>query len=161
MKKECTPDEARVKAEAYCAATEHCKDEVLRKLEQWGAPADAYESIIQHLEEENYLDEQRYAIAFVRDKYRFNQWGRMKIAQALKLKHVPSSCISKAMQEIDEEEYGAILASLLRKKRQGIKANNEYERNGKLIRFAVGHGYEMDEILRCIQQMGFDDGDME
>lgn len=161
MKKECTPDEARVKAEAYCAVTEHCKDEVLRKLEQWGAPADAYESIIQHLEEENFLDEQRYAIAFVRDKYRFNQWGKMKISQALKLKHVPSSCISKAMQEIDEEEYGAILASLLRKKRQGIKANNEYERNGKLIRFAVGHGYEMDEILRCIQQMGFDDGDME
>lgn len=161
MKKECTPDEARVKAEAYCAATEHCKDEVLRKLEQWGAPADAYESIIQHLEEGNFLDEQRYAIAFVRDKYRFNQWGKMKITQALKLKHVSSSCISKAMQDIDEEEYGAILVSLLRKKRQGIKANNEYERNGKLIRFAVGHGYEMDEILRCIQQMGFDDGDME
>lgn len=161
MKKECTSDEARVKAEAYCAVSEHCKDEVFRKLEQWGAPADSFEPIIQHLEEENYLDEQRYAIAFVRDKYRFNQWGKMKISQALKLKHVPSGCISRAMQEIDEEEYRVILASLLRKKRQGIKANNEYERNGKLIRFAIGHGYEMDEILRCIQQMGFDDGDME
>lgn len=161
MKKECTSDEARVKAEAYCAVSEHCKDEVFRKLEQWGAPADSFEPIILHLEEENYLDEQRYAIAFVRDKYRFNQWGKMKISQALKLKHVPSDCISRAMQEIDEEEYRVILASLLRKKRQGIKANNEYERNGKLIRFAIGHGYEMDEILRCIQQMGFDDGDME
>lgn len=161
MRKECTADEARVKAEAYCSVSEHCKDDVLRKLEQWGAPAGSYEPIVEHLEKEKYLDEERYACAFVRDKYRFNQWGRVKIAQALKLKHVPSRYISMAMQEIDEGEYKDILVSLLRKKHQGIKANNEYERNGKLIRFAVGHGYEMEEVLQCIRQMGYDDGDLE
>lgn len=161
MKKECTTDEALAKAEAYCSVAEHCKDEVLRKLEQWGAPVDSFEPIIRHLEKENYLDEQRYAIAFARDKYRFNQWGKVKISQALKLKHVPSKCISVALQEIDEEEYESILASLLRKKSLSIKANNAYERNGKLVRFAVGHGYGMEEVFRCMQRMGYGDGDME
>ena len=161
MKKELNEKEARVKAEAYCSVAERCRMDVIGKLYQWGVAESCMDGIISHLEREGFLDSLRYAKAFVRDKYRFNQWGRMKISQALKLKHVPSGCISKAMQEIDEEEYRVILASLLRKKRQGIKANNEYERNGKLIRFAIGHGYEMDEILRCIQQMGFDDGDME
>ena len=161
MKKELNEKEARVKAEAYCSVAERCRMDVVGKLYQWGVAESCMDGIISHLEREGFLDSLRYAKAFVRDKYRFNQWGKMKISQALKLKHVPSGCISRAMQEIDEEEYRVILASLLRKKRQGIKVNNEYERNGKLIRFAIGHGYEMDEILRCIQQMGFDDGDME
>ena len=157
MKKECTSDEARVKAEAYCAVSEHCKDEVFRKLEQWGAPADSFEPIIQHLEEENYLDEQRYAIAFVRDKYRFNQWGRMKIVQSLRQKHLSSADILVAMEEIDEEEYSLFLEHLLERKLLGIKAKNSFERNGKLVRYAVSRGYEMDEILNCLKRIGCDD----
>lgn len=161
MKKGCTTDEARIKAEAYCSLSEHCKEDVFRKLEQWGAPVDSYESIMLHLEKEKFVDEQRYAIAFVRDKYRFNQWGKIKIAQALKMKHIPSEAVALAMQEIDENEYLAILTLLLQKKMPSIKAANPYERNGKLIRFAAGHGYGMAEILQCIRQLGCEDGDWE
>ena len=77
------------------------------------------------------------------------------------MKHIPSDCISDAMDEIDEEEYLSVLASLLQKKMRSVKAVNDYERNGKLIRFAAGHGYEMDDILQCLKQIGGGDGDMD
>lgn len=161
MKKVLSAEEARVKAEAYCSLSEHCKAEVLGKLQQWGAPEEAWESILDHLEKERYIDESRYAAFFVRDKYRFNQWGRIKIGQALRMKHIPTSSIAEAMEEIDEKEYLDILTSLLKKKVRSIKASSEYERNGKLIRFASGHGYEMDDILLCLKRMGYDDEYME
>lgn len=157
MKKECTAEEARLKAEAYCSMAERCTDDVLRKLGQWGTPEDTHGAIVDALREEKYIDDRRYAVAFVRDKYRFNQWGRIKISQALRVKHVALEDISAALEEIDEEEYESILVSLLLKKRQGIKANSDYERNGKMIRFAASHGYEMGEILRCMKQMGCED----
>ena len=138
MKNECTVEEARLKAEAYCAMSEHCTDDVCRKLEQWGAPLAAYESILEHLKKEKYVDDARYAIAFVKDKYRFNQWGRMKIVQALRLKQIPSVEINQALEEIDDTEYSDILMSVIRRKLPTIKAMNGYERKGKLVRFAAG-----------------------
>ena len=161
MKKEMSAEEARLKAEAYCSLSEHCKSEVLGKLQQWGAPEETWEAILNHLEKERYVDESRYATFFVRDKYRFNQWGRIKIAQALRMKHIPSACIDEAMEEIDEQEYLNILTSLLKKKVRSIKASNDYERNGKLVRFAAGHGYEIGDILLCMKRMGCDDEYME
>lgn len=161
MKKEMSAEEARLKAEAYCSLSEHCKSEVLGKLQQWGAPEETWEAILNHLEKERYVDESRYATFFVRDKYRFNQWGRIKIAQAMRMKHIPSACIDEAMEEIDEQEYLNILTSLLKKKVRSIKASNDYERNGKLVRFAAGHGYEIGDILLCMKRMGYDDEYME
>lgn len=161
MKKEMSAEEARLKAEAYCSLSEYCKSEVLGKLQQWGAPEKTWEAILNHLEKERYVDESRYATFFVRDKYRFNQWGRIKIAQALRMKHIPSACIDEAMEEIDEQEYLNILTSLLKKKVRSIKASNDYERNGKLVRFAAGHGYEIGDILLCMKRMGYDDEYME
>lgn len=161
MKKEMSAEEARLKAEAYCSLSEHCKSEVLGKLQQWGAPEETWEAILNHLEKERYVDESRYATFFVRDKYRFNQWGRIKIAQALRMKHIPSACIDEAMEEIDQQEYLNILTSLLKKKVRSIKASNDYERNGKLVRFAAGHGYEIGDILLCMKRMGYDDEYME
>ena len=161
MKKELSAEEARLKAEAYCSLSEHCKSEVLGKLQQWGAPEETWEAILNHLEKERYVDESRYATFFVRDKYRFNQWGRIKIAQSLRMKHIPSACIDEAMEEIDEQEYLNILTSLLKKKVRTIKASSDYERNGKLVRFAASHGYEMGDILLCMKRMGYEDEYME
>lgn len=161
MKKECTMEEVRLKAETYCSMAERCTDDVLLKLGQWGLPCDLHGAIVDALRKERFIDDRRYAVAFACDKYRFNQWGRIKISQALRMKHVALDHISAALEEIDEEEYESILTSLLEKKFQGIKANSDYERNGKLIRFAVSHGYDMGEILRCMKQMGREDESVE
>ena len=157
MKKECTVEEARLKAEAYCAMSEHCTDDVCRKLEQWGVPLAEFDSILEHLKKEKYVDDRRYAIAFVRDKYRFNQWGRIKIAQSLRLKQIDSEEIKLAMEEVDEAEYLDILTSVIRRKLPAVKAVNDYERRGKLVRFAVGRGYEVEKILQCLNRIGYED----
>ena len=114
-----------MKAETYCSAMERCVVDVEAKLSQWGATPEMMEKIVRHLQDERYIDQKRFCSAFVRDKYRFNQWGRVKICQALRMKKIP--------------------------------ACTEYERNGKLIRFAVGRGFEMEAVCRCVKQTGEDD----
>ena len=157
MKKELSENELRYKAEAYCSLTEHCISEVQDKLEGWGAAPEAAGRIIAHLLEEKYIDEQRFCKAFVRDKYRFNGWGRNKIVQALRLKHLPGEVIALGLEEIDEEEYRSILAGLIAQKNRSVKARNDYERNGKLVRFAISRGFEMEVILPCVKQTDADD----
>lgn len=149
-----TEDELRYKAEAYCAQAERCESEVARKLRLWGSSEESLSSIMAHLYKENYLDTDRYCRAFVRDKYRLAHWGSTKIAQALRLKQLPAAAITDALTEIEKEEYDHILLRLLEQKKKSIKARNEYERNTKLIRFALGRGYQMRDILKYIDYDG-------
>jgi hypothetical protein len=100
---------------------------------------------------EKYIDEERFCRAFVNDKYRFAKWGKVKIAQALQLKKVSYNVCRRFLNEIDEEEYLSILDSLLAAKRKSVHAENEYELNGKLMRFALSRGFEMKDIRHCIQ----------
>ena len=146
--KEYTEDELKYKAEAYCSTTEHCPAEVMAKLIQWGADGEMSERILEHLQKERYVDSVRFCRAFVRDKYRFARWGRVKIVQALRMKHLSSEEIEAGVAEIDEEEYAKGLRDLLRQKSKSVSGKNEYERNTKLIRFAVGRGFTMGEVLR-------------
>lgn len=152
MKKELTETEMRYKAEAFCIQAERCIADVKSKLETWGADTATAESIIEHLLKEKYVDQTRFCAAFVRDKYRFNQWGRAKIGQALRLKKIPADLIAAGMEEIDEQEYLSILSNLIRQKGKSVKARSEYERNAKLIRFAVSRGFELEDIFRFLKQ---------
>ncbi len=151
--KEYSEDELKYKAEVYCSASEHCPSEVEKKLCQWGGEPAVTERIMQHLFKERYLDTARYCRAFIRDKYRFNQWGRMKISQVLRMKQVSTADIEAGMDEIDEKEYHEILAGLLKQKNRSVKAATACERNTKLIRYAVSKGFLMDEVLKHIKQV--------
>lgn len=155
--KEYTEDELKYKAEAYCSTTEHCPAEVMAKLIQWGADGEMSERILEHLQKECYVDSVRFCRAFVRDKYRFARWGRVKIVQALRMKHLSSEEIEAGVAEIDEEEYAKGLRDLLRQKNKSVSGKNEYERNTKLIRFAVGRGFTMGEVLRYVKQIDPDE----
>ncbi len=155
--KEYTEDELKYKAEAYCSTTEHCPAEVMAKLIQWGADGEMSERILAHLQKEHYVDSVRFCRAFVRDKYRFARWGRVKIVQALRMKHLSSEEIEAGVAEIDEEEYAKGLRDLLRQKSKSVSGKNEYERNTKLIRFAVGRGFTMGEVLRYVKQIDPDE----
>lgn len=154
---EMTENKLKYKAEAYCSGAERCPAEVNAKLQQWGADKDMAEHILNHLEKERYIDTVRFCRAFVRDKYRFSQWGRMKIAQALRMKQLPQEDISAGLAEIDEAEYAGILRKILLQKLKSIKSSNGYERKAKLIRFAAGRGFTMDEILAHVNQMEADE----
>lgn len=147
---EITETEALNRLMTYCAAAEHCKSEISEKLQRWGIAYAAIDRIIAQLEQEKYIDEERYCRAFVNDKYRFEKWGKVKIAQALQLKKIPSVVYASFLNGIDEEEYLSILRGLLASKRKSIRATDEFELNGKLVRFALSRGFEMKDIRRCI-----------
>ena len=147
---EITETEALSRVAAYCSTAEHCRAEITEKLQRWSIPYDAIDRILARLEQEKYIDEERYCRAFVRDKYRFDKWGKVKIGQALQLKKIPQSVYFPFLNEIDEQEYLSILSGLLAAKRKSVRAENEYERNNKLVRFALSRGFEMKDIRRCI-----------
>ena len=146
-----TEEEALNRMAAYCSAAEHCKAEVNEKLQKWGLPYEVINRIIDRLVVEKFIDEERYCRAFVNDKFRFAKWGKMKIAQGLYMKKIPSDVAWRHLNEIDEEEYLSILRDLLASKRKSIHAKDDYELNGKLMRFAMSRGFELKDIRRCIE----------
>lgn len=155
--KELSEKEALYKAAAYCSASEHCRSDVAEKLEKWGVETEAGKRIIEYLVKEKYIDEERYCRFFVNDKLRYNRWGRNKISQALRQKRISQETITSSLGHIDESEYRAILRELLDRKRKNTKAKSDYELNGKLIRFALGRGFEMEEMRQCIDSSGYDE----
>ncbi|MDO4163246.1 MAG: regulatory protein RecX [Bacteroides sp.] len=147
---EITETDAFGRLTAYCAASEHCRAEIVEKMQRWGIPYASIDSIVERLIQEKYIDEERFCRAFVNDKYRFAKWGKVKIGQALRLKKIPPTTYLPFLNEIDDEEYLSILQGLLSTKKKSVHAENEYELNGKLVRFALSRGFEMKDIRRCI-----------
>lgn len=143
-------NEVLYKLAAKCSVSEQCLSDVETKLAKYDLPEEEKTRILRHLVEEKYIDDSRYAEAYVRDKYRFNKWGRMKIAQGLRMKGIDNETISEAMKAIDETEYQNILRDLIKTKRRGVKGKNEYEINGKLARYATGRGFEYAAIRQCL-----------
>ena len=150
MKKEMTEQEAYLQLAALCAQAEHCQREMREKMRRWELDETVQNRVLDRLVRERFVDDERYARAFVKDKIRYNKWGRRKVQQALWQKGIDSEIQRKVLDEIDEKEYLDILRTLLRQKRKSIKAQNDYELNQKLLRFALGRGYTFDIIRQCI-----------
>ena len=150
MKKEMTEQEAFLQLAALCAQAEHCEQEMRDKLKHWGIDESAQDHIIERLIRERYIDNERYARAFVKDKIRYNKWGRRKVQQALWLKRIGKDIQQRVLDEIDDQEYLSVLRPLLKQKRRSVKAESDYELNQKLVRFALGRGFTFDIIRQCL-----------
>ena len=158
MKKEITEQEAYLQLAALCAQAEHCQQEMRDKMRRWELDETAQNRIVARLVKERYIDDERYARAFIKDKIRYNKWGRRKVQQALWLKHIDADIQQRVLDEIDEKEYLDVLRPLLKQKRKSIKAESDYELNQKLVRFALGRGFGFDIIRQCLK---VDDIDIE
>lgn len=150
MKKTITPEEAYIKLSALCASAEHSSGEMIEKMQRWEIPAKDQARIVEKLIKKQFIDDERYCRAFVKDKIIYNKWGRRKIEQALYMKHIDKGIQQRVLDEIDPSEYVAILRQLLQQKAKSIKAANDYERTQKLMRFAMQRGFTMDIIHQCI-----------
>lgn len=155
-----TTDEILYKLAARCSVSEQCLSDIETKLSRYDLTEEERAAILRRLVEEKYVDDSRYAEAFVRDKYRFNKWGRIKIVHGLRMKGIESNTISEAMCVIDEKEYLCILRDLLKVKRRSTRGKNDYEINGKLYRFAVGRGFEFAAIRQCLGDSDIDEYDL-
>ncbi len=96
---------------------------------------------------------------FVRDKITYNRWGRRKVEQALMVKRIPSEVYKPVLDEVDGEDFTAILRPLLNSKRKTLKAATTYELNTKLMKFALSRGFDMETIRKCLTDVDelFDD----
>ena len=150
MKKEMTEQEAYLQLAAFCAQAEHCEQEMRDKMKRWEIDETVQNRIIDRLTKERYIDNERYARAFVKDKIRYNKWGRKKVQQALWMKRIDHDIQQRVLDEIDEKEYLDVLRPLLKQKRKSIKADSDYEMNQKLVRFALSRGFTFDIIRQCL-----------
>jgi len=150
MKKDMTEQEAYLQLAALCAQAEHCEQEMRDKMRRWELDETVQNRIVDRLIKERYVDDERYARAFVKDKIRYNKWGRRKVEQALWQKRIDKETQEKVLDEIDEKEYLEVLRPLLKQKRRSIRAENDYELNRKLIRFALSRGFGFDIIRQCL-----------
>ncbi len=153
MAKPLSPTEALHRAAALCSTAEHCPHDIQEKLTRWGIGNTDTRTIIDHLIQERFIDEERYAVAFVKDKFRFAGWGRIKIRYALQQKRIPTHAIDNALTTIDEEQYAERLLSLLREKNRSIKDDNPESRWAKLCRFAASRGFENELIFQYIKEI--------
>lgn len=151
--KEYTFKELLQKAASYCSISEHCASEVAKKLTAWNVSLEQQKVLIEKLKEEDFINEQRYCKAFVNDKFRFTKWGKLKIAAALRGKGIAEDDITPALATIDEGEYDELLAVLLKSKLSSLKYTYEYEKQGKLYKFAQSRGFENSAIERVLRTL--------
>lgn len=153
MAKILTPPEALHRAAALCSSAEHCTADIREKLARWGVTEADSCTIIDRLVQERFIDEQRYAVAFVKDKFRFSGWGRIKMRYALQQKHIDGSDIDHALATLDEEQYNDRLLELLQAKSRSIRDDDPEARRAKLFRFAASRGFESSLIFNALKQV--------
>ncbi len=141
------PHLALIKMQSWCAYQERCQQDTRNKLYELGLWPEAVENIIVKLIEDNFLNEERFAIQFAKGKFNIKKWGRIKIKQELKQKRVSDYCLKKALQQIDEEEYIAALKKVIAIKKRLITEKNPVKLKFKLATFAISKGYERDLVF--------------
>ena len=139
------------KIKHYCSYQERCHSEVKEKLYGFGLNRAEVDELMSMLVEENYLNEERFAIQYAGGKFRMNHWGRNKIKQGLKQKHISDYCIKKAMKEIEEDEYLKLLNKLFEQKLATLKSEkNIFIKKRKLQDFLLQRGFESELISEAI-----------
>jgi len=141
------------KAMAQCSRREFCVDDIRSKLSLWGLEKDYADKVIKTLIDEKFIDETRYASAFVRDKFKYNKWGRVKIAAHLKSKKIPEVTITEALSSIDNDQYINFLRRLLEDHRKTVKAKNKYDLKSKLLRYGLSKGYESSLLYDILNDL--------
>ncbi len=130
------------KAMALCASREYCSDDIRNKLDSWGIGTADSDNIITVLVRENFVNDKRYAEAFVKDKYHHNKWGKAKIASQLRAKRIAPDLINSALAALDDDQYRQMIRDTLTSHRKLIKAKNKYDLKGKLMRYGLSKGFE-------------------
>ncbi len=147
-------EEALRSAEASCARSERCEQDIRRKCQAWGLDEEEASRLVEALKQGRYIDHDRYAAAFAREKSRLNKWGAIKIAAALRAKGIEEETVKEALEEMPSEAVTEeVLLSLLRTKNRSLHDEDMRRRKEKLLRFAVSRGYAFDLALRVVEKV--------
>ncbi len=139
------------KAMFLCSKSEKCKFDIQKKLYDWKANPFEHEKIIEYLEKNKYIDEERYVKFYVNDKFKYNKWGKIKIKTMLFQKKIPEKLINGALNKINNENYLEMLKNVISKKEKSLQETNPYKLKAKLLQFASSRGFEPDIIMKIIE----------
>lgn len=141
-----TPEQALAALMRLCARAERSEEDARRLMTRWGvAPADR-EQVLERLRRDRFIDDVRYAEAFVREKIHLSGWGARKIADALRRKRIARETIDRALAALDGDTARERLADLLRRKVRTLRAATPYELKNKLIRYGLAQGYDYEAV---------------
>jgi regulatory protein len=144
-----TPNQVLNLLQRICSKQEKCRAEISDYLVKKGIPVEFHEWVLSQLEDGRFIDEERYAQAAVRDKFRLNRWGRKKIRHFLETKRIAGERIERALNTLDESEYRKMIEEEMHKKLSALPEKDPGSREIKIVRFADSRGYE-EEIVREI-----------
>lgn len=148
-----SPEQALSSLMRICARAEKCSSDALRSMRRWGlSDADA-RGVLERLIRERFIDDGRYAAAYVREKMRFSGWGERKIRAALRAKAIAPKIIDEAMSQMVPEDNASRLRDMLQKKAAKTTARDLYDLKGKLVRFAVGRGFDLEDVLEVVEEI--------
>jgi len=155
MEKEITYLEAKSKLENLCAYQEKCQFDIDQKLRLWGFSEQQRNELIAHLISYNFINEERYASAFVSGKFNIKKWGRIKIKSHLKQKQISNYSIEKGLKEINQTDYWSAIEKLAKKKMNelSLKKDSLWEKKGKVYRYLASKGYETSLINEVINEI--------
>lgn len=140
----------------YCAKSEHCTQDVRQKLISWIVPDDEIEEILVRLRHEKFLDDNRYALSFVTEKWKLDHWGKEKIRNSLLSKGMDEETVQQVLETISEEEYLKGMDQLLNKKRNELKTVDPSSLVKRLMSFAISRGFEEEKVIQWLEANGFD-----
>ncbi len=151
--KQITEEQAFDRLSRLCARSEHCSKEMTDKMRLWNLTDEQQARVMERLTKYQYVDDERYTELFIRDKIKFNGWGRNKVAQALYMKGISEALSRKYLDEVSEDDYLQVLRPLVRSKMPKIKAKSDYERSAKMLRYGLSRGFSIEQIKRCMDEM--------
>lgn len=141
------------KIKRYCAYQERSHFDVKNKLYSFGLPTNRVEALVAMLIEENYLNEERFAIGFARGKFNLKKWGRVKIKYELGLKKVGTANIKTSLKEIGEEDYQRMIQNLVEKKWAALAGEDPLSRQAKTVHYLLQKGYELPLVQEALKKL--------
>ncbi len=148
-----SPEQALSSLMRICARAEKCSSDALRSMRRWGLSDVDARGVLERLIRERFIDDGRYAAAYVREKMRFSGWGERKIRAALRAKAIAPKIIDEAMSQMVPEDNASRLRDMLQKKAAKTTARDLYDLKGKLVRFAVGRGFDLEDVLEVVEEI--------
>lgn len=149
-----TPEQALQSLMRMCARSERSSGDALRLMKRWGVADDAARKVLARLQSERFIDDSRYAEAFVRDKLNLSGWGAFKIKSALRAKGVSKEIVEEVVSPmLEQTDMAERLEEIMRRRMRTLKYSSAYEAKTKLIRFAAGRGYDLDEAIECASKI--------
>lgn len=153
MNESLTPKEAQLKLEFYCSYQERCHQEVIQKARDLGMKTHETDAIVVHLIQNNFLNEERFARSFARGKHRIKLWGKIRIVNELKQRHISAPNIKCALTEISEAEYQETLDKLAERHWETIRETNAQKKKNKFCDYLLRKGWESNLVYQKLKQL--------